>query len=79
MQHRFSKQADQPIGLADNPPPSFLRMPMVMRMTGLARSTIYRLVAEKKFPGPVKLSDRAVAWRREDLILWSEGRRPSMQ
>lgn len=59
------------------PAPKFLRMPLVVRMTGLGRSTIYRLIAENKFPGPVRVGDRAVAWRQVDLDEWSEGRLPS--
>lgn len=54
--------------------PIFLRMPNVMRMTGLGRSTIYRLIADHKFPSPVHLGPRAVAWRRADLEQWSEAR-----
>ena len=54
--------------------PVFLRMPTVMRMTGLGRSTIYRLIADRKFPSPVRLGPRAVAWRRTDLDQWSEAR-----
>ncbi|MDH3209013.1 MAG: AlpA family transcriptional regulator [Burkholderiaceae bacterium] len=30
-------------------------MPSVMRMTGLGRSTIYRLIAERRLPTPVQL------------------------
>ena len=63
------------------PPPSpdaqtamFVRMAAVVRMTGLGRSTIYRLIAEDKFPSPVRLAKRAVAWRRIDLDQWSAGR-----
>ncbi|MBK7615597.1 MAG: AlpA family transcriptional regulator [Burkholderiales bacterium] len=52
----------------------FLRMPSVMRMTGLGRSTIYRMMAEHTFPCPVRLGARAVAWRRADLDRWSEAR-----
>ena len=52
----------------------FLRMWAVMRMTGLGRSTIYRLVAQDKFPSPVRLANRAIAWRRTDLERWSEAR-----
>ncbi|WP_428424326.1 helix-turn-helix transcriptional regulator [Methylibium sp.] len=59
---------------ADTSAPVFLRMPTVMRMTGLGRSTIYRLIAEQKFPCPVRLGLRAVAWRRSDLDRWSEAR-----
>jgi prophage regulatory protein len=54
--------------------PLFLRMPAVMRMTGLGRSTIYRMIADKRFPGPVRLGPRAVAWRRTDLEQWSDAR-----
>ena len=54
--------------------PVFLRMPTVMRMTGLGRSTIYRLIAERKFPSPVRLGPRAVAWRSSDLDEGSEAR-----
>ena len=52
----------------------FLRMAGVVRLTGLGRSTIYRLIAEDKFPSPVRLTKRAVAWRRVDLERWSEAR-----
>lgn len=56
------------------PASTFVRMAVVVRMTGLGRSTIYRLMAEHKFPSPVRLAKRAVAWRRSDLDRWSEAR-----
>ena len=52
----------------------FLRMPSVLRRTGLGRSTIYRLMSEHKFPSPVRLAGRAVGWRRADLDRWSAAR-----
>lgn len=52
----------------------FVRLKTVTYMTGLGRSTIYRLVAQRKFPSPVRLGDRAVAWRRTDLDVWSASR-----
>lgn len=65
----------------DAPPPGeepvaidFYRMPSVLRRTGLCRSTIYKLIAENKFPSPVRLAGRAVGWRRTDLDRWSESR-----
>lgn len=54
--------------------PLFLRMATVVRLTGLGRTTIYRLIADHKFPSPVRLGPRAVAWRRSDLDRWSESR-----
>lgn len=59
---------------AESVPQLFLRMPTVIRITGLGRSTIYRLIADRKFPSPVRLGPRAVAWRRSDLDRWSEAR-----
>ena len=49
-------------------------MPMVIRTTGLGRSTIYKLIAEDKFPRPVRVGGRAVAWRRTDIDRWSQER-----
>ncbi|HEY9067763.1 MAG TPA: AlpA family phage regulatory protein [Burkholderiaceae bacterium] len=51
-------------------------MSSVIKFTGLGRSTIYRLIAEQRFPRPVQLSQRAVGWRRVDLDCWSAGRPP---
>jgi len=58
---------------ADVQPAAFVRMSAVVRMTGLGRSTIYRLMAEDKFPSPVLLAKPAVALRRIDLVQWSAG------
>jgi len=51
-----------------------LRLPAVMHVTGLRRSTLYRLIADEQFPRPVRLGPRAVAWRRSDVEAWSEAR-----
>jgi prophage regulatory protein len=52
----------------------FLRMHSVIKITGLGRSTIYRLMAIHEFPCPVRLTSRAVAWRSSDIDAWSEKR-----
>jgi prophage regulatory protein len=54
--------------------PMFARMPSVIHFTGLGRSTIYRMIAAKEFPEPVKLGPRAVGWRWTDLDAWGEAR-----
>jgi prophage regulatory protein len=51
-----------------------LRLRAVMHVTGLSRSTLYRLIADEQFPRPVRLGPRAVAWRRSDVEAWSEAR-----
>jgi prophage regulatory protein len=60
---------------AANPPAApdqILRMSAVRKRTGLGRSTIYRLIAARRFPAPVRLTDRAVGWRLADLDRWAE-------
>ena len=48
-------------------------------MTGLGRSTIYRQIAQRKFPAAVKLGDRAVGWRRTDIEDWMSTRESTVQ
>lgn len=54
--------------------PILLRLPMVMRITGLARSTIYKLISQNQFPTPIKLSTRAVAWLQSEIETWVSSR-----
>lgn len=44
-----------------------LRLPQVSAMTGLARSTIYALIATGEFPAPFKLTPAASAWLESDI------------
>ncbi len=54
--------------------PVLLRLPLVMRTTGLARSTIYKLISQNQFPAPIKLSKRAVAWPQSEIENWVSSR-----
>jgi len=70
---------DKQLGTADHPEPVpyLLRLPAVLRTTGLGRSTLYRLISERAFPPPVKLARRAVAWRQEEVHRWASARAPA--
>ena len=46
------------------------RLPDVMNMTGLSRSSIYLRISTNEFPKPVKLGRRAVGWPEESIIAW---------
>lgn len=46
----------------------------VESLTGLSRSSIYQKIADGTFPAPVRLSERAVAWRAEDIAEWIAAR-----
>lgn len=53
---------------------TFLRLPDVKKSTGLARTTIYRLISEGAFPKPIKLAARSVAWCSAEVEAWMAGR-----
>ena len=46
------------------------RLPDVMNMTGLSRSSIYLRISTNEFPKPVKLGRRAVGWPEDTIIAW---------
>ena len=46
------------------------RLPEVMKMTGLSRSSIYLRVSTDEFPKPVKIGRRAIGWPEESIIAW---------
>jgi predicted DNA-binding transcriptional regulator AlpA len=60
----------QPKPLTSKAPPAFYRLRDVMRITALSRSTIYRRIAEGRFPSPVHLGGRASAWPSAALQQW---------
>ena len=49
---------------------SILRLPEVIRQTGLSRSSIYLRITNKEFPKPISLGGRAVGWLQEDIDSW---------
>ena len=58
---------DQPM---TNQPHRILRRREVEARTGIARSTIYQLVSEKRFPAPVRLGERSVGWVEAEVDAW---------
>ncbi|WP_371923090.1 helix-turn-helix transcriptional regulator [Agarivorans sp. TSD2052] len=49
---------------------SLLNKIQVVEETGLSYSTIYRLYRANKFPKPVRLSARRIAWKKEEVEQW---------
>jgi len=46
------------------------RLPDVVNMTGLSRSSIYLRVSTNEFPKPIKIGRRAVGWPEDSIIAW---------
>lgn len=47
-----------------------LRLPEVRKQTGLSKSSIYSMMYKGLFPRNVKLGERAVGWRSDDIEQW---------
>jgi prophage regulatory protein len=51
-----------------------LRLAEVRNRTALSRSSIYAYMAEGKFPQPVNIGPRSVAWIESDVTEWVAAR-----
>jgi len=49
-----------------------IRLPQVISTTGLARSTIYKKVANNEFPKPISIGVKSVGWLESDVQKWIE-------
>lgn len=49
------------------PETGFLRLPEVLKLYPVSRSTWWAGVRAGRFPQPVKIGERCTAWRAEDI------------
>lgn len=54
--------------------PKLLRLPEVMEITTLSRSTIYLAMNNGEFPKPLSLINRTVAWLESEVYDWINDR-----
>lgn len=56
---------------ADTPNPSrLLRLPEVMEITGMRKSTLYKMVNAGSFPQPNKMGPRMTVWPESTIRAW---------
>lgn len=53
---------------------TILRTTEVTRLTGLSRTTIWRLERHGKFPARIRLGENSVGWLGEEVQEWIAGR-----
>jgi len=51
----------------DIPETGFLRLPQVLTVIPLGKTSWWKGVKSGRFPKPIKLSPRCTAWRAEDI------------
>ncbi len=49
------------------PETGFLRLPAILQIFPIGKSTWWQGVKDGRFPKPVKLGERTTAWRVEDI------------
>ena len=64
---------------ASNKPRRTIRHRALPEITGLSKSTIYRLIRARKFPQSFPLSDHAVGFDLDEIEAWLETRRDARQ
>ena len=68
----MSRQNDRRTRKPTSRRPQLLPLRDVKAMTGLGKSTIYKLKAAGRFPAPVRVTDRAVRWILEEVLEFVE-------
>lgn len=53
---------------------SFLRLPQVLERVPVSRSCLWKMVADGRFPAPVKLSPRVTVWKASDVQAYIDAR-----
>lgn len=56
-----------------------LRIRAVMDLTGLSRSSVYRLALEGRFPRSIPLGPRSVGWLSSEVTAWIQGQAGSRE
>jgi len=52
------------------PSKGFIRQSVLLEELPFSAATLWRMVKDKRFPSPIKLSKRVTAWRAEDVSQW---------
>jgi len=47
-----------------------IKLPKVIEITGVSRSSIYAGIKNQSFPAPLKTGKRAVAWKSSQIQSW---------
>ncbi len=49
------------------PPEGFVRLPTVLQVLGIGRTSFWNGIKDGRYPRPVKLGARTAVWRVEDI------------
>ncbi|UUE08739.1 AlpA family transcriptional regulator [Dickeya zeae] len=49
---------------------NLIRLPEVQRRTGYSKAWLYRLISQDRFPQPVKIGSRSIAFVESEIDEW---------
>ena len=52
----------------------YLRLPQVVAITAIAKSTVWKWIKTNGFPSPIKLSPKCSAWKLSEVEAWMKNR-----
>ncbi|WP_262965163.1 AlpA family transcriptional regulator [Methylobacter psychrophilus] len=70
MNIKQSNSAPKNIKQSNSAPNRIIRLPEVIKRTGLSRSTIYTLITRNDFPKKISLSTRAMGFLEREVDIW---------
>lgn len=53
---------------------SLIRLPEVQRRVGYGKAWVYKLIAQNRFPKPVKIGTRSIAFIESEIDEWIDQR-----
>lgn len=56
-----------------SPGKRLIRVSVVMEKVAKSRPSIYKMIRDRKFPRPIPVSSRTVAWLESEVDAWIEG------
>ena len=70
QEHRGEEVSEMPERRSER----LLRLPQVLALVGVGRSTLYAMVSRGDFPAQVRIGRRSVGWRRWQVYDWIRSR-----
>lgn len=49
---------------------TLMHMDEIVSLLGFGKSTLYAMIKNRKFPAPIKIGERKIAWRTEVVMDW---------
>ena len=76
LEHLLENVTHHPVTMpsSNNMPERIIRIKEVVELTGLSRTTLWRMEKTRKFPNRVSLGANSIGWRLSEIQDWIDNR-----